>query len=427
MLSVISITTLLGLNVSSRWAEEMADFNLWEMPNVIESEFQSKGINGLRKFIADPTNFPLGLTVYVTDDSGQDILDRDIESGRFSFGGRKMGQGPPPFPFRPEFSLVSDDGLKYRAFFGRSEPQALGPVAAPGMRQIVLPVALMVSALACFILTKYLSQPLAQMVGAARGLALGDLSKRVGLSRADEIGDLATQFDAMAERIQRTENTRQELFRNLSHELRTPLARIQLAVELAGREPVDRQKHLDRITRETDLLEKMTQQMLQLARIQATDHMSEGTIDVVEVLSLVVDDARYESRAKQIQIEWVSPTTPLFLAGDIDLFRSAIENVVRNAIQYSPDDSHIRIDFQTIGSELFLRFADEGPGVPDDKLRQIFEPFARANNEQQGIGVGLAITQGVIGMMGGSVACRNRHPHGFEVRIRVPCWQNPQQ
>ena len=406
MLAVVSVTTILSLNIGSRWAEEAASLDRWMAPERAVSVFEEGGIDALRDWVSDPTNLPPGQTIYVLDDQGRDFLDRDV----VDISGRPWTPGAetslPGRGGRPVFDLRDPDGSQYVAFLGRGQPQILGVLAAPEIRQTVIPIALLASALACFLLSKYLIGPIARIANAAQELEQGDLSQRanLGSNRSDEIGILGRQFDAMAEKIERNEATRNELFRNLSHEFRTPLARIQLAIELARREPANAESHLNRIGNETVLLENMTRQMLALARMQFSDPRNAEEIDIIEIVNLVVEDAGFEGMPDNKQIRWSPPEGPVIARGDPDLFRSAIENVVRNAIQYTPAGSVVSIESLHENDQLCLKVSDQGRGVSEANIADVFEPFRRADSKIDGVGIGLAITRQVITSMGG-----NRH------------------
>ena len=356
-LAVVSVTTVLSLNIGSRWAEEAASLDRRAAPERAIGVFEEGGIDALRDWISDPTNLPPGQTLYVLDAQGRDFLDRDVVDIRGRTWKPEPGIPLPGRGARQVFDLTDSDGSHYIAFLGRGRPQILGVLAAPEIRQTVIPIALLASALACFLLSRYLSGPIARIADAAQRLEQGDFSRRarLGSDRSDEIGILGRQFDAMAEKIERNESTRNELFRNLSHEFRTPLARIQLAIELARREPAKADAHLDRIGNETVLLENMTSQMLALARMQFSDPDKAEEIDIAEIVSFVVEDASFEGEPDNKRISWSPPEDSVIARGDPDLFRSAIENVVRNAIRYAPADSVVTIESILEDDQICLR------------------------------------------------------------------------
>ncbi|MEM7283784.1 MAG: HAMP domain-containing protein, partial [Pseudomonadota bacterium] len=201
MLFVVTVTTLLSLNIGSDWAKQVAGFNFWELPDMAQDAYDQNGIEGVRNLLEDQTNFPPGLTLYILDDEGNDILDRDTQLARPPWLKGRMSSKL--LQIIPQIQLRTDEGAAYRVLMGRAEPKPLGVLGAPEIRGVVIPVALIVSALACLLLTQYFSRPLARMVEAARELAEGNLARRVAIgSRSDEIGMLGRQFDAMADKIQ---------------------------------------------------------------------------------------------------------------------------------------------------------------------------------------------------------------------------------
>ena len=420
MVLIVGISIAVSFQVADRWAEDFEDPGFWETLTEAQAVFDEGGIESLKKWVSDPTNFPLSRTVYVLDDEGRDFLGREIphplkRRARFWRPGNRGEHRHGP---RGPFTFRAKDGTEYLAMPGPAPYPVLGVFGAPSLRWVLLLSAILISALACFALTRYLTRPLHDVARAAEALADGDLSSRVGEQayRSDEIGTVSRRFDAMAEQLERFALTRQELLRNISHELRSPLARIQVAVELAEREPDKAPEYLARIQQEASDLEQLTQQVLGLARLQESDREPEE-IDLAEVVDAVARDAVFEGKGERKTVIWNPPEHEAIVKGDRQLIGSAVENVVRNAIRHTAPDSEITIDLEVADDACRLRVRDQGPGVPDDQLEDIFEPFHRVS-ETDGVGVGLAITRRVVSLMNGQVSARNEG--GLVVEMMFP-------
>jgi two-component system sensor histidine kinase CpxA len=249
--------------------------------------------------------------------------------------------------------------------------------------------------------------------------------------RQDELGVLARDFDTMADHVRMLIASKETLLRALSHELRSPLARVRVALGLARREGADLPKQLDRIELETERLDTLIGQMLQLTHLRAVEPVLQRTpIDLTGLVSEVVEDARLEASAKDKFVEWV-PGGPLALEGDAMLIRSAIENVVRNAVRFTDTGTTVTATIE--GSPLYVSIVieDRGPGVPEAELSRIFEPFYRVaecrDRDSGGTGLGLALTAGVVRLHRGEVNASNRAQGGLRVEIKLPAQMAPSE
>lgn len=300
-----------------------------------------------------------------------------------------------------------------------------GPAETQWLR---LGVAVLVTGLVCYLLSRYLTGPLAHLRGATRSLAEGDLAARAGASvtaRRDEIGALGRDFDAMAECVEGLVTSQQRLLRDVSHELRSPLSRLQVALGLArkraGSEVIP---DLDRIELETERLNELIGQILTLTRLER-ELASEHSVPEVlaSIVREVVEDANYEAKARQRKVEMEST-----VGGTVQcrpqLLHSAIENVVRNAVRYTAEDTAVQVSMRSSGDRITVRVRDHGPGVPEAALGHLFEPFYRVDDAREreggGYGIGLAISERTIRRHGGSVRARNHPAGGLVVELELP-------
>lgn len=287
-------------------------------------------------------------------------------------------------------------------------------------------LALLVSGMLSLLLASSFSRPLKLLRTTSRRLASGHLEARVPNQvsrRADDIGQLGQDFDHMAERIQKLIEAQQKLLSNISHELRSPLTRLQIALGIArqksGHDELAPQ--LDRIEREGQRLEDLIAQLLQLSRLEnRLQHMDPQKLDLGKMLRGIVDDARFEATARnrsvRLEIGHQSKIT-----GDHMLLSSAIENVIRNAINYTEEDSEVLISTLEDRGIIRVSVSDKGPGVPDTDLPQLFDPFFRASNTKKGgSGLGLSITRQAVEAHNGMVQAENQPEGGLQITLHLP-------
>ncbi|MCB9623118.1 MAG: HAMP domain-containing protein [Sandaracinus sp.] len=272
-------------------------------------------------------------------------------------------------------------------------------------------------------LARYLSRPLRQLREATHRISAGDLEVRVRSQLAgatEEVSSLGDDFDRMTERIAGLLESQRRLLRDVSHELRSPLARLGVALELA-RKSAEPGPHLDRIEREAGRLDELIGQILALSRLES-DERGREPVDLAALLETVVHDVDYEAKGSGREVTFVSAPEGS-LQGRAEVLRAAIENVVRNAVRFTPEGTAVEVSASEDADGFVVRVRDHGPGVPEAELDAIFRPFYRVSTARErasgGTGVGLAITERAARMHGGSASARNAEGGGLEVRIRL--------
>jgi two-component system sensor histidine kinase CpxA len=220
------------------------------------------------------------------------------------------------------------------------------------------------------------------------------------------------------------------LLNDISHELRSPLARLNVALGLARqRAGVESADMLDRIELEASRLNELIGRILTLARLEDGEQRAPQTpVALGELVASVAEDAEFEAQERHCHVRTVIPQGEWGVRGNDSLLHSAVENVVRNAIRYTAEGSSVEIALTSeergSGSDAVLRVSDSGPGVPEDSLGKLFEPFYRLDDARGrltgGVGLGLAITERAVRFHGGKVSAFNRAEGGLMVEIRLP-------
>jgi len=281
----------------------------------------------------------------------------------------------------------------------------------------------------CYLVSRYLTKPLNQLGEAAASIAEGRIETRADpslKSRRDEIADLASNFDRMAERIEALITGQRRLLGDVSHELRSPLARLIVALGLVKQGPAaEAAENLDRIGLEARRLDTLIGQLLTLTRIDSgVDRGDPARFDLANLIQEVANDADFEARAgkRSVAIERADLCMiPCTIEGFEELLRSAIENVARNAVRHTAEGTTVEISLQLRNSRAALRVRDYGAGVPEALLSDIFLPFRRiGNGDSDGAGLGLAIAERAVHVHGGTIRAMNAPGGGLIVEIDLP-------
>jgi two-component system OmpR family sensor kinase len=386
---------------------------------------QHGGVAALRDFLVEKQIEP-GPPIYAVDESGKEILGREPPPEAMAQARLSAESGGTDGKL-----AVAEDGHAYLLFAPSEGPKGgrlppPGPPPGPPPSPVLLVI---VGTLASLIfsawLAWYLAKPIRSLRLAFDDLAEGKLDTRIGAAmgkRRDELVDLGRNFDHMAGRVGDLVDAQRRLLHDVSHEFRSPLARLQAAVGLAKQQPDKMAASLERIEREAERLDGLVGEFLTLSRLEAgMPGATEELIDIAGLVSDIVDDARFEAEAKGVRVE-SDLTAVIFIKGQPELLRRAIENVVRNAIQHAPANSLVTIDGSLVEDRrtFRMRVSDHGPGVPEDQLEAIFTPFFRGTEQPGGVGLGLTIARRAIQAHGGKIGVRNRAKGGLCVEWVLP-------
>jgi len=393
----------------------------------------AEGENGLRTYLARLRDVDPPRDVELVDSNGKvwfggesetpeskDLTARTFASGAvetdFSSEERSLGSAPVTFP----------DGRKFVLVLQWERPAPQGLFWGSTLGYLRLGGLLITALLLCYLLALYLTSPIRKLRHATRNLADGDLQTRVAPKlgiRRDELADLARDFDEMAARIESLITSQQRLNRDISHELRSPLARLNVALEIAKQKSnAETAPILERIETESERLNEMIGRLLTLAKLESGDENIERVrVDLTELVRDVAADADFEAKAKGKSVE-LTKAAQCVVMGSENLLRSAVENVLRNAVRYTSDGTTVDVQLAANNGHATVKISDHGGGVPEDELTNLFRPFYRVGEDRTrrtgGIGLGLAIAECAVKAHKGTITAKNVNG-GLEIEIGI--------
>ena len=405
----------------TRWVSNQASHRTGQFGQIqsmeleeARSAYETGGAARLREFTERLERYLRG-NHHLVDAQGRDVLTgadcSRLLAEAVPEGGRPRTSGGPMIVM-----AKSADG-RYRWLVEMSPP--------PVELQNYLPYYALIFgavALVCWLLALSIGSPLHALARTVDRFGAGDLTVRVNSKRKDEIGELSRAFDRMAERIATLLSAERRLLQDVSHELRSPLARLSFAAELT-RTAEDRDAAVARLKKEIHRLTDLVGALLQVTRAEGDPAAnSPEPLQLNELVDEVVEDCRVEAEARGCTIAFAN-TALLEVRGDRELLRRAIENVVRNSIRYAPPESEVDVQLEKTHHAARISVRDQGPGVPQEALGKIFQPFFRVDDSRDsstgGAGLGLAIAKRAVGVHHGDMWAENAQP-GLQVCIQLP-------
>ena len=302
----------------------------------------------------------------------------------------------------------------------------------------LLLLVIVVVGISSVLIGRSLVRPLRRLAAAAHDLGAGKLDTRVQMNRSDELGQVATAFDQMADRVAHALRVEKELLANVSHELRTPLQRIHIAVELAAEgDAATARDSLSEIAEDLGELERIVEDVLTASRLslrEGADHVPASaapplrpeTVDLVGLLEKSAARFRTAHPERPLRVT-LADGLPL-LAADPILLRRVIDNLLDNAHKYS-DDAHSEICLSALATSrgVVVEVRDRGLGISPLDLQRIFEPFFRADRSRTrttgGLGLGLALARRIVEAHQGTLTIESSAGIGTTARIELPVVQ----
>lgn len=289
-------------------------------------------------------------------------------------------------------------------------------------------VVTLLSILASVFVARQIIRPIRALTTAADQLADGDLGIRLDLDRQDELGQLAAAFDHMAAEIGNLLGRERAFVANASHELRSPLTAIQLRAELLQRlpSPDERsQRYLDEIERETGYLSRLTAQLLDLERIDASAAPLQSC-SPLPVLAQVAEAMQLVAEEKQIELARQLPSSLSDVPISVEQLELVVRNVLDNAIKYTPAGGRVRLTADEEPGTVKIAVEDTGIGIPAADLPHVFDRFYRVDKarDRRGAGLGLSLVQAIMIQCRGKVVIESREGEGTTVLLAFPSYLN---
>ena len=351
---------------------------------------------------------------YLLDAQGRDLIS----------GADRSAMLPAPPAVKSRTGTHNHWEITHRSQDGRYWFAAEGQTRPPRIWSFLPYYFLVIGAtgILCWIAAAGVISPIRRIASSIALFGQGNLSIRVETDRDDEIGQLGRSFNEMAERLERLITSERRLLGDISHELRSPLARLKFAMKLARTSP-DPASALERIERDVNRIASLVADIVEINVVEDDPALQEKReICIRDIIDEVVHDCSVEAEARGCTIE-VSGTLCGQVHGNPELLRRAVENVLRNAIRYSPERSPIEFSISETDEDAHIVIRDFGPGVPDTAMARIFDPFFRVeearNTNGGGSGLGLSIAKRAVHLHRGSITAENATP-GLRVTIAIP-------
>lgn len=294
-------------------------------------------------------------------------------------------------------------------------------------------VAIVVAVIMGLVIGKRLSTPITSLTETTRIMSSGDLSVRAALNNNDEIGELAKQFNYMAEQLQVSfeqlgseRDTLRRFIADAAHELRTPITALKNFNELLqGAAVNDEQVRIEFLQESHTQLERLTwitNDLLDLSRLESgLANLDFKQYDIKSLIESAAIPYRVISKEKGLELTIQLPTSPIYLYCDRSWIETAISNLMDNAIKFTHAGGHIMVGARQTASDVQIWVQDTGSGIPAEELQYIFDRFYKSQgSEINGSGLGLSIVQSVVKAHGGSVSVNSVLDEGSTFNINLP-------
>ncbi len=401
--------------------------------------FRSKGERGIFETFEEWRHTPeRDNLLVIREDDNQDIFEHRVSPKEI----RKAREHAKENPNDPLVQLAFDRfGQEYLFYIKDWDspavikprlPRIPGLPLAPIWHELILISLIVIAGLVCaYILASYIAKPIRILQNGFHQLAEGNLDTRIRQhmgKRKDELVGLADDFDEMAEQLQLLVEKERHLLHHVSHEMRSPLARIQAMISLIQQQPQKQDQYIARLENELKRMDLLVGELLTLARLESGNAKIE--YDLLQfnnfIHNLVQDSGTLAEQNNQMLQLVPCPEDCTILANEDYLYR-AFDNVIRNAMNYSPEGSLINIRCSSTKSMLIVDVEDNGSGVQEEEIPNLFIAFFRASSgdNKPGTGLGLALSRHIIGQHSGKISASNIQPHGLRIRFELPLVTKP--
>lgn len=288
--------------------------------------------------------------------------------------------------------------------------------------------ALVVSLIVGFVLSRSISRPLIKATVASQSIARGDYSHTLPLEGGYELAKLAESFNQMSHEVEQSQRIQRELIANVSHELKTPLTAIrgfsQAMLDGALRRPEDFAQPAEIINNETERMIRLVNSLLDLSKLESGQvKMAREELNLEVIFDRSISNFEVRSEQQEVKFSRRYSNLPPVM-GDKDRLRQVFNNLLDNALRYTPPGGTITISSQAFGSNIITKVADTGQGISEKDLSRIFERFYQADKsrskESGGLGLGLAITREIVHAHHGKIEVASQVGKGTTFTITLP-------
>ena len=312
-------------------------------------------------------------------------------------------------PPRPALLLAASNSVTGNGFFFDPLPW-----------MIVVAAVILLSVLLWIPMVRNITRPLSRMTLAAEQIAQGRFDVSIHEPRTDEIGRLARAINNMASRLSAFVKGQKRFLRDMAHELGSPIARIQFGLgALEQRIEGKNHKRVIEVMEDVNHMSKLVNELLTFSRADLKSKTVK--LESIDLLPVVHTAVKRETTLTAAIVIRIDPE--IRVVASVELLTRAIANLVRNAIQYATDTGPITIGAEKKKDHVEIKVEDKGPGVPENLLDQLFEPFFRPELSRDrcsgGVGLGLSIVKTCIETCNGNVSAANLDPNGFAVTITL--------
>jgi signal transduction histidine kinase len=421
--------------------------------NLLEDELGTS-LSSVAATVASQLSAERLLSISEGDDKGEGSrtwrsLSREVGDARTAAGARRIFAFVPELsrdgaelaevwagkPFASQVLFEGNDGRLYKTGYAPllRDGKVVGAIGVEGSAEFfgplrtlarsflgLLGVTLGILAAAALITARALSVPLERLVAAATRIGKGDLTTRVASEKTPEIGMLASQLEAMREALESRDRQLKMMLGGVAHEVKNPLGGIELFAgllheELSSVNPnsKDALDHTARIRRELDYLKRIVDDFLAFAREQK---MARAPFAAAGWLQTAADVLTGDARQKKVTL-LLDAADDVMLEGDFNLLTSALVNLVKNAVQASPEGKTVRLSGRRQDQRYVIEVCDEGAGIPGELQARIFEPFF--TTREKGTGLGLPLARKLVEAHRGTLSLESA-PGKTTFRLELP-------
>ena len=311
------------------------------------------------------------------------------------------------------FPMKYDDNTYMGALIVCYSAGVLDELSESTIKTIVLASlwVMIASFVAIYFISEKIVAPIKEMSVATKRFAAGEFDRKIPVEGSDEIAELATAFNSMAESLAKTEYMRSSFLANVAHDLRTPMTSISGFIDgiVDGAIPPEKQPYyLNLIADEIRRLSRLVSNLLDLSRMEAGNRKFEKTpFDICETARIIILTFESKIDSKHLNVEFDAPDERLYVFSDKDAIHQVLYNLCENAVKFSYDGGLYKITIKDVGNSVEVSVYDEGIGISSEDLPHIFDRFYKSDKsrglDRSGVGLGLYIVKSICDALGAQI------------------------